>query len=285
MVENNLALPSRFLRWLAARSPLLPPTLALTAIILTFLPGLRWLVSSWTDMNYGSSGYLALPLIALFWRRLPQLRDETRRGALWAAVAVVALEFFLAPLGIHLVMALLAILALHLWSFAFFQITGRWYAQPQLYLGLATLPVAHWGNVLFGFHLQHAVTRIAGGVLRLYGAAVQVEGTLLRFPSMVVAVDESCSGIRLIIAALIFGLLASPRHKRVFFWLLLLLAVFVANVSRVVTLALLHLWLGGPPTDAIHQGIGLSVFALACGSLLWFWRRPKAQGNAEEQAA
>lgn len=255
----------------------LPAALSLGAWILHFAPGLRWLAGTWTDGSYDSSGFLALPLLALVWGRLPRLRPEPRWQALGGVVIVAALDLFLAPLGINILTASCAIIALHLWSLAFLDIAGRWYLQPQLYVGLAALPVVHWGNVLFGFHLQHAMTRLAGLVLRLYGAAVQVEGTLLRFPSMVVAVDESCSGVRLLAAGLIFGLLARPRRRKLLFWCLLGLGLLVANMTRVVALALLHLWLGGPPSEALHQGVGLGVFALVCAALLWRWRWQGAQ--------
>jgi exosortase/archaeosortase family protein len=167
--------------------------------------------------------------------------------------------------------AALAIVALHLWSVAFFEIDGSWYAKPQLYVALCSLPVVHWGNTLFGFHLQQFATRLAGAALSLYGAAVEVDGTLLRFAHMVVAVDESCSGMRLLMGALLFGLLAQPQKRRVLFWIALFVGVLLANVMRVMALALAHLWLAGPLRRAFIRASGsvfLRSFALPCSASL-----------------
>ena len=248
----------------------------LGALLWHFSGALGWLLASWTSDDYGSGGFIALLLIGFFWRRLPAPRALPRQGVLWGLVAVAGLDLLLAPLGVNLVSALLAVLALHLWSLACYHIVGRWWAHPQLLLGVATLPLVHWGNVLFGFELQQLATRVAGAVLRLYGAQVQVEGSLLRFPQMVVAVDQSCSGVRLLVGAFLFGVLAQPKvpswGRFVLFWLTLLAGVVVSNIVRVMALAVAHLWKGGPPTDAVHQGVGLVLFALLCVTVLQLFR-------------
>jgi exosortase len=255
-----------------------PAWLSLVALLLLFAPALIWLVGTWSSPDYGSSGFLALVLlVAFFFIRRARLRPRTviaSRPLIGLLLLTAGLEVFFAPLEINVLSAALAIVALHLWSVAFFEIDGSWYAKPQLYVALCSLPVVHWGNTLFGFHLQQFATRLAGAALSLYGAAVEVDGTLLRFAHMVVAVDESCSGMRLLMGALLFGLLAQPQKRRVLFWIALFVGVLLANVMRVMALALAHLWLAGPPSESFHQGVGLGLFALVCAALLSLFVRP-----------
>lgn len=248
--------------------------LALAILLLQFHRALWWIVGTWTDDTYQSFGFLALGVIVLRGRRLPALRDAPSLPHLVGLVAVAALDLLAARLGINLLSALLAVLALHLWAVSFRCYQGRWFLQPQLLLALLCLPAAFYLNVLCGHQLQQLVARVAGAGLALYGLPLTgVEGTLIHVGGAAVAVDAACSGVKLLVSGLVFGLLAQPHGaagwlRRTAFWAALGGLLLCANVARVMSLALAHLRLGQSPSEAAHQAIGLAAFVFACVAAL-----------------
>ena len=61
---------------------------------------------------------------------------------------------------------------------------------------------------------------------------------------------------------------------------LAVVGVAVGVMAVLIALATLHVWRGGPPSEAVHQGIGLFLFALFAALLLWLW--PKGPRPAQE---
>jgi exosortase len=250
----------------------------LAAILLQFGGAFAWVARTWTEATYESWGLLALLLAAAGLRRLPCRRPIPSTPHLVGLAAVAALDLAAAPLGLNVVSAALGVVSLHLWLVAFRAYRGRWLMQPQLWLGLLCLPVVYWANVLFGFHLQQLVSRLAAGCLQLYGLSVRAEGTLLHLPVGVVAVDSTCSGLKLLYSGVLFGILVTAHRPvawpaRLLFWGCLLLLLLGANVLRVTSLVRGQLQLGRPVGELAHQGIGLVAFGLVCAAALWLWRR------------
>ena len=247
----------------------------LAALALYFHGALAWIVGTWSDATYESWGFVALG--ALLLRRLPARRAAPSRPHLWGIGGVMSLELVCAPLQLNVLSALLAVVGLHLWAVTFRAYPGRWFAQAQLWLGLLCLPAVYWINVLAGYHLQHLVTRLAAAGLGFYGLPVSSSGTLLELPSLIMAVDSSCSGLKLLYTGVLFGVLATPAsaagpRRVVLFWGGLIGLLFAANVMRVMSLAAAHLHLGQPVSEAAHQGIGLMAFATVCALALWLAR-------------
>ena len=237
----------------------------LAALALQYHAAFAWVAGTWRDATYESWGFLALG--ALLLRRLPPRRPLLSRAHLGGLVAVALVDLACAPLQLNVLSAVLGVVSLHLWAVTFRAYPGRWFGQAQLWLGLLCLPAVYWANVLFGYHLQHLVTRIAATGLGLYGLPVTSSGTLLQLPSVVIAVDTSCSGLKLLYTGVLFGVLARPSMgagRGVLFWAGLLALLLAANVVRVMSLAAGHLHLGRPVGEAAHQGIGLVAFAMAC---------------------
>lgn len=246
----------------------------LCLLVAHFHRALMWIAGTWTDDTYQSFGFLALAVLVVVGRRLPPLRPSPSRRHLISLVAVVAADVIAAPLSVNLLSAALAILALHLWAVTFRAYRGPWFWHPQLLLGFLCLPAVYWANVLFGHQLQQGVGRVAAVGLSLYGLPARVDGTLIQIGSEAIAVDGACSGVKLLTAGLVFGLLAQPRGRahKALFWAGLIATLLSANVARVISLALVHLRLGGPPGEAAHQAIGVVAFAMACGAALLLTR-------------
>jgi exosortase/archaeosortase family protein len=250
------------------------PGLALLAIIVQHHRALGWLGRTWVEDSYQSWGFVPLLLVLLpVLLRLPARRPRPSRRHLAGLVALALLDLLTAPLGLNIVGAILALTSLQLWLFAFRRYPGHWLAQRQLWLALLCLPLVHWGNAFFGFSLQRAVSRAAGLFLTLYGHRGRVDGTLLHCDGTVIAVDTACSGLKLLYAGTIFGLLALPRglarSRQLLYWAGLFILLLACNLTRVLCLALVHLQRGGI-SETLHQTIGLVAFALVCAlTLLW----------------
>lgn len=258
------------------RPILTPQWLCLGLLLLQFHRALLWIAGTWTDDTYQSVGLFALGAIVFFQRRLPPRRSRPSTPHLIGLAVVALLDLLSRPLAVNVLSATLALIALHLWAVAFRRYSGRWIFHPQLLLGLLCLPAVYWINVLFGHQLQQLAGRIAGAGLSLYGVPARVDGTLIHVGPTVIAVDAACSGVKLLVAGTIFGLLAQPTARvwrRVLFWTGLAAALLSANVARVISLALAHLRLGRAPSEAVHQAIGLVAFLMACAGALLLSRR------------
>jgi exosortase len=261
-------------RW--QRHILSPQWVCLGLLLLQFHRALLWIAGTWTDDTYQSVGLFALMALLFVQRRPPPRRVRPSTPHLIGLSLVSLLDLLCTPLSINVLSAALAVLALHLWAVSFRRYRGRWFLHPQLLLGLLSLPAVYWVNILFGHQLQQLVGRIAGAGLALYGAPARVEGTLIHVGSAVIAVDAACSGVKLLVAGALFGLLAQPAarlSRRLLFWIGLAAALLMANVARVLSLALAHLYLGRAPSEAVHQAIGLAAFLIACSGALLLSRR------------
>jgi exosortase/archaeosortase family protein len=269
---------------------------SLGALLVQFAGALRWIGRTWSDATYESWGFLALLLLVPALLRPPPRRESPSRAYLAGLCAVCLLDLLLAGLRVHLLSALCAVVALHLWAVSFRAYPGRWWAQRQLWLGLLVLPGAFWANLLFGFQLQQLATRLAAAGLGLYGLPVTVHGTVLELPQATIAVDATCSGVKLLYSGLLFGLLAADHRppptvvgaraashtKRALFWVALLGGLLLANAGRVMCLALAQLQLHRPLGDSAHQAVGLLSFALvAAVSLLVLGHAPRPAAPAE----
>lgn len=262
--------------------------LALAALIWQLGGALAWLARSWLNPTYDSWGLLPLVLLGATLRRLPPRRAVTSAAHLWGLVALLAIDLGAAPLRLNVLRAGLAVIGLHLWLVAFRDYRGRWYAQPQLWLGLLCLPIVYWANALVGFRVQQLCAEAAAASFALYGLPVTTDGTLLRFPGAVIAVDATCSGVKMLFAGALLGLLATRGAlaplRRALFWGALTALLLAANVLRVICLAFAHLHLGRAPGELTHQGIGLAAFALAAAGSLSLLRLLRPATGAQPGA-
>ena len=264
----------------------------LGALLVQFSGALRWIARTWSDATYESWGFLALLLLAPALLRPPPRREQPSRAHLLGLCAVALADLLLGGLRLHIVSALLAVLALHLWAVAFRVYPGRWWAQRQLWIGVLALPAVFWANLVFGFQLQQLATRLAASGLGLYGLPVAARGTLLELPRVTVAVDTSCSGVKLLYSGLLFGLLAAraPTTAGGGRWsavsrAALVAGLLLANAGRVMCLALAQLQLHRPLGDGAHQAVGLLSFALAAAASLLVLGRARAAGAPLETRA
>jgi exosortase len=247
------------------------------AIAVQYRTAVLWIARTWREATYESWGFLPLLLLVPRLFRLPGRRSEPSWPHLLGIAGLALGDLLSAPLQLNVLSALLGLLSLHLFTVAFRSYSGRWYLETQLWLAVLCLPAVYFGNAFFGYPLQHLVTRLAAGGLALYGIPVAARGTVLHLPDAVITVDATCSGLKLLYTGILFGLLVPTRAcstgRRVGFWVILVGLLFGANVVRVISLAVAHLYLGHPASETVHQGMGLVAFVMVCGLSLALLRR------------
>ena len=246
---------------------------SLLAVLAHFHRALFWVGRTWQEATYESWGVLALLLLVPMLRRVPSPRSAPSTRHLAGVAGLCLLDLALAPLGLNVLSALLGLTSLHLWAVAFREYRGSWLMQRQLWLALLCLPAVYWANVLFGYHLQSLASELAGRCLWLYGIPARVQGTVITVPGAVLAVDTSCSGLKLLYSGILFGVVATPGLNRgaraiLSFWGALLPMLLLGNVVRVLCLAMGQLLLGRPVGDVPHQAMGLVIFAGVCAVML-----------------
>ena len=245
----------------------------LLALVAHFHRALLWIGRTWQETTYESWGILALLLLVPLIRRMPGLRQRPSLPHLAGALGLCLLDLLLAPLALNILSAGLGLVGLHLWSVAFRRYRGSWLAQRQLWLAMLCLPAVYWANILFGYQLQSLASELAGRCLWLYGIPARIQGTVISVPGAVLAVDTSCSGLKLLYSGVLFGIVASPGFKAgvraiLAFWGALLPMLLLGNVVRVLCLAMGQLFLGEPVGDVPHQAMGLVIFAMICCVML-----------------
>ena len=157
-------------------------------------------------------------------------------------------------------------------------------APVWLFLWLTVPPPLDW-DLRFVLALQHAATGWAGGVLDLFGYRHMVRGVTLEFPGRAFLVEEACSGIHSLFAALcsVGFYLAWARRGAARSAVLLAAAVFwvtVLNVARVLAITTLSLSAGADDwgftlagrdwnlsivDGPVHEALGFLIFAAALG--------------------
>jgi exosortase len=231
----------------------------------------------WVDPNY-SHGFL-VPLVAayLLWRQRAQLKAAAA-GPNPAGLAVVAAgllmllagqlghEFFLRRLSLIPVLWGLTLLA---WGWPVARRTA--FALGYLVL-MVPLPYVLYDSAAFPLRLLAA--SLAGGMIRLFGVPVLVEGNVLSLPHVVLDVVDACSGIRSLISLLAAGVILAylmlPRRWLKFLVVAMVLptAVFTNAVRVAVAGLLAERWGESMLEGAMHDMVGWVVFMSAFG-LLW----------------
>lgn len=206
-----------------------------------------------------TKGYLAIPGSRL-WRLL-----LTANSLLLLTLAILLNSPWLG--GVSLMISL--------WSIAYI-IGGRELfrrVRPAWLALWLTIPLPLGLDVQLIQMLQRVATQWASGLLDLIGIRHVVSGVLLELPEKTFLVEEACSGIHSLFAALsctVFYLVYTQRHfvrsamliASTVFW------VLVTNVGRVTTVTILGSRWNLPVTEGLTHALLGTVFFAACLGLI-----------------
>ncbi|MFW5967229.1 MAG: exosortase T [Persicimonas sp.] len=259
----------------------------LGALILAIEP-VRWLVTTWRDPSYDSSGgWIFVAVVALFvWsvtsERVVRSRDTSHAWWLLLATALIRL------VGQLLAIDVLGALALAVDVYALGVLSGigrRRRAVAPFWLAVVfafSLPIERIFQRLIGYALQHVSAAGSCSVLGVLFDDVVCEGTEITLAGQQVLVDLPCSGARglVIVLVLFAGLAALVRpglRQAVLGGLLAAVSALVANTFRIAVLALGLAFsdvIGGVDVMAQpwHDLVGLVALALGVLPLV-VWAR------------
>jgi exosortase len=269
--------------------------LAGLTVLAFYAPVLSRLAVVWWTVPYYSYGFL-VPLFSAFlvWDARHRLR--TLPIAPWAAGALTAAAgLALRAVGEGLPSLTLQALSLPvvlagLIQAAFGRPVRRAVAFPLAFLGfMAPLPPA--AIPVLSLPLQHLAASAAAAGLRAAGIPVVHEGLLVHLPRVTLEVDESCNGLRFLLAMLVVGTaVAATVFRRSTDRVAVLgsalgLAV-LANLVRVTGTGLIAHYLG--PNAAVglpHVVFGKVVYALTAIPLTVLVLARRRREGAEARAS
>jgi exosortase/archaeosortase family protein len=268
-MSRVLSMP-RVLDW-SIRIDRAPALAWIGCIAAALLPAWVWMGRRLADGSDDPLGLLSVAALALLvWRHRSRLRVAPRLAwlALGCAGALAsALAFGTLP---PLAAALIALAALGCALAAF--LPSLVAGAPVIGLALLSLPWIASLQFYAGFPLR-VVTAEASRWLLAPGFAVERTGTALLVDGQLVMVDAPCSGVQMlwlgyftacVVAVWTFRSSAGFLARLPFVSLL----VLAGNILRNTLLVALEAS-GRGATGAMHDAIGLSVLALACGSIAW----------------
>ena len=245
---------------------------ALAVVGLAYAPTLARLAAVWWSVPYYSYGFFVPAFSAfLIWdarRRLATL--PTRPW--WAGTALAAAGLAILAAGFALDSPTLQGLSLPvvlagLVGAAFGRPILRAVAFPLAFLGFMA-PLPESVTAALSLPLQHLAAATAAWVLAATGIPVVREGLLVHLPAVTLEVDQTCNGLRFLLAMLVIGTalagarLRRPLERAAMVGTALGLAV-LANLVRVSGTGLIAHHLG--PQAAVglaHVAFGKVVYAV-----------------------
>ena len=223
-----------------------------------------WLFQTWIYEGYDSYGYIALIAFVLYcWKNKFSLKRGDIR-ILYVLFTVCLISIFIKRLDINIISALMLITALSLLLYYYFN-EGMRQNWTSLLLLFLMIPWTHHINIFAGFTLRRISTLIAASILRLYHIQADVQGTMLFLGDMRLEVGAPCSGSKYLFFTAFFLIIMGLfiRQKSLLFLPLSLAVAMGCNILRIVSIALLRIFLQGEEGMFFHNIIGLFYFSIA----------------------
>jgi len=232
---------------------------------------MNWAIDLWNDDNYSHG--LLIPFISLYFVRdrytsFKQAGVCPSNSALLIVLAGLVL-FILGSVGAELFSQRLSLIVVLYGLISFLE--GREIARilrfPVLILFFAVpLPYILYNAV--AFPLKLIATKVAVGILHLYGMPVFREGNIVHLPHTILEVVDACSGIRSLMTLITLAFfLACLMHKNIFKRLLIMTMAIpiavLANAARVALNGILTKYNAAWGTGFWHEFSGWAVFVLS----------------------
>ena len=250
--------------------------------------------------NYGwAVPFLTAFLFYLRWPTRPAARPQTSPALAAASWAVLAL---LLPVRLveeanpdwRLLSWVFALLVVGYWIVALARAGGgewvRHFAFPVCFPLVSVPWLVQFENVVVQ-GLTRAVAYAAVEIASWAGIGAYQLGNVIQLPNGFVGVDEACSGVKTLQAAIMVALflgelLRLTRQRRLALLLLGAGWVFACNVGRATTLVLVAATRGLDALKDWHDGIGTAVLVLGMAGLVAIgWLLGRGSDPADDEAA
>lgn len=252
--------------------------LAGLALIVVFLPGLRFMVSNWEQVEEYSYGYF-IPVIAAFliWQRSELLRATELRGS-WSGLLLLGLGLLLGLIGEFSAIRLFGqygfIVALFGLSVAFVGWHGTRLVAVPLAILFFMIPLPQFLLRELSQQLQLVSSQIGVGLIRLFDISVFLEGNVIDLGSYKLQVVEACSGLRYLFPLMVLGFLAAyffqgAGWKRAVIMLSTIPLTIVINSLRIGLIGItVEYWGPAMAEGLLHDFEGWFMFMLCIALLI-----------------
>lgn len=236
----------------------------------------------WNDPNFSHGFFVPLFSAYVVWQSRHRLRSLTVQPATVAGLAVILFSLatlVVGTLGAELFLSrasfilLLGGLILYFGGWKYFR--ALLFPWACLFL-MVPIPAIVFNAVTFP--LQLIASKLATGMLSLFGVPVLREGNVIRIPAMPLEVAEACSGIRSLVSlttlAVIYGYFLERNVSR---RLLLIIAAIpiavLANGLRITGTGLVaQFWDPAKAQGFFHEFSGWVIFLISLAMLFVFDR-------------
>ncbi|MFM7534092.1 MAG: exosortase B [Rubrivivax sp.] len=260
--------------------PFLPLAIVALGWIVMFGPVYHGLATTiWDSDANGHGPFILAVSLWLLWSRRQVLVDQATAPARWTAGALVIVVALMYVVGRSQTVWTLEVLAQNLMLaaliLAFFGWGGlrrAWF--PLLFLLFMVPWPGEWTDAVTQ-PLKLAVSIIAAELLSLLGLPVGRSGVILSLGPYKLLVADACAGLNSLFTLEALGLLYlnlmsyQSTARKVALAVLIVPISFVANVVRVVVLALVTLYFGDEAGQGfVHSFAGMLLFAVALTLIL-----------------
>lgn len=263
--------------WLPRDRHLLWGAMLIAALVAAaYLRVLIKLVIDWWQIEDFSHGFLVPPFAAyVLWRKRAQLL-QTEIAPTWSGVAVVFFGLLILLLGVYGSELFLSRISLVIVMAGLALGFGGWKLLSEMRFALLVLLLAIPIPAIVFAHitlpLQMLASKLASGLLPLFGVPVLREGNIIELPAMSLEVAEACSGIHSLISLLtlsvFYGYFLERRTwQRVALALASVPIAIAANALRLLGTGLcVQYWDPDKAQGFFHEFQGWVMFlvALAC---------------------
>lgn len=234
--------------------------------------GLQW----WTDPNFSHGFFVPAFSLYVLWQSRARLMSLPLRPSLWGLPVIVLglITLVVGVLGAELFLSRTSLLILTGGLVIYFLGWQHFRAVlfPWAFLVLMIpIPAIIFNQITFP--LQLLASKVAAGILPLFGVPVLREGNVINLPEMALEVAEACSGIRSLMSlttlAIIYGYLSETRISiRVLLAVASIPIAVAANSLRIIGTGLLvQYWDPDKAEGFFHAFSGWLIFVVSLGML------------------
>ncbi|HVC46129.1 MAG TPA: exosortase A [Terracidiphilus sp.] len=283
-MSEELPIPAvRHRHWLAGRNAQAwRIALVCGLLLLIYYRVVIKLVTDWWNIPDFSHGFL-VPIFAayLVWTRREVLR-KTPLAPSWVGVGVVAFALATLLVGVYGAELFLSRISIvFLLSGLVLAFGGPRLLRELRFAILVLLLAIPIPSIIYSqitLPLQNLASRLASGLLPLFGVPVLREGNVIELPAMTLEVAEACSGIRslmsLLTVAVFYGyFLERVTWKRIVLALSSVPIAIAANAVRILGTGLcVQYWNPDKAVGFFHEFSGWVMFLVSLACLFFLHR-------------
>lgn len=256
------------------KAQFIKPSIITAALLIIYSPTIWWMVGRWSATDsYYSHGFL-VPIVSLYvlWLKRASLKSIPARPlawGLWLLVAGLLIHVLSAFFRVYFTSAfssLLVISGLILYCCGWQTFRESFFAILFL---IFMFPLPLVAIVGISFKMKLFAAHWANKIINAVGIPAVLDGSIIRMRHTHVIVEDVCSGLRSLISLLALGTIITylsklPRFKKVIVFFAAGIMAIVANIVRIVFMALTSEIYGAKFTEGfLHTLSGLLVFIVA----------------------